>query len=288
MPLTLRPGKPDDAAACGRICFDAFTTISKQHNFPPDFTDPGFPVGFMAMMLGRPDVFSVIAERDGVIVGSNFMWENNGSIAGVGPITVDPKGQNAGVGKSLMIAVLDRARQQKFPGVRLVQAAFHSRSLSLYAKLGFNIVEPLACVQGKPPGATAIEGPRRVRAATANDIDACNALCWSVHGHNRAGDLRDALAQNTASVVELDDRITGYTTGVGFFTHTVGQANADVAALIAHAAEITGPGLLLPTRNTELLRWCLGHGLRVIQPMTLMALGLYQQPRGAFLPSILY
>ena len=42
------------------------------------------------------------------------------------------------------------------------------------------------------------------------------------------------------------------------------------------------------TRNGELFRWCLGNGLRVVQPMTLMSLGLYSEPKGAFLPSVLY
>jgi len=44
----------------------------------------------------------------------------------------------------------------------------------------------------------------------------------------------------------------------------------------------------LPTRNGELLRWCLANGLRIVQPNTLMTLGLYNEPRGAYLPSILY
>jgi hypothetical protein len=59
-------------------------------------------------------------------------------------------------------------------------------------------------------------------------------------------------------------------------------------ALIAAAPEITGPGFLLPTRNSEVFHWCLNQGLRVTQPMTLMSTGLYNEPRGAFLPSILF
>jgi hypothetical protein len=61
-----------------------------------------------------------------------------------------------------------------------------------------------------------------------------------------------------------------------------------VQALIAAAPEYGGPGLLLPTRNGELFRWCLENGLHVVQTMTLMSLGLYGEPRGAYLPSILY
>jgi hypothetical protein len=34
-------------------------------------------------------------------------------------------------------------------------------------------------------------------------------------------------------------------------------------ALISAAKEFCGPGFLLPTRNGELFRWCLGDGLRV-------------------------
>ena len=49
-----------------------------------------------------------------------------------------------------------------------------------------------------------------------------------------------------------------------------------------------GPGFLLPTRNGALLRWCLGLGLRIVQPMTLMTMGLYNEPQGAYLASILY
>ena len=70
MNFTLRPGKPDDANACGQICFDAFTTISKQHNFPPDLPSPEMATGFLTMLLSRPDVYSVVAEAEGKVVGS--------------------------------------------------------------------------------------------------------------------------------------------------------------------------------------------------------------------------
>jgi hypothetical protein len=49
-----------------------------------------------------------------------------------------------------------------------------------------------------------------------------------------------------------------------------------------------GPGFLLPVSNGDVFRWALARGLRVVQVMTLMTLGLYHEPRGAYLPSILY
>jgi hypothetical protein len=89
-------------------------------------------------------------------------------------------------------------------------------------------------------------------------------------------------------VVEHGGRITGYTTMIGFFGHTVGESNEDLKALIGAAAGFPGPGFLLPTRNSETLRWCMEQGLRIVQPMILMSLGLYNEPRGAFMPSVLY
>jgi hypothetical protein len=59
-------------------------------------------------------------------------------------------------------------------------------------------------------------------------------------------------------------------------------------ALIASAESFAGSGILLPSRNTALLRWCLANGLRIVQPMTLMSMGLYNQPAGAWLSSILF
>jgi hypothetical protein len=73
-----------------------------------------------------------------------------------------------------------------------------------------------------------------------------------------------------------------------FFGHAVGETNNDLKALIGAAQEFAGPGFLLPTRNGELFRWCLSNGLRITQPMTLMSKGVYNEPAGAFLPSILY
>jgi hypothetical protein len=129
---------------------------------------------------------------------------------------------------------------------------------------------------------------RTVRAANEADLELCNCLCAQVHGHNRGGELLDAIRQGTATVVEHDGRITGYASIVGFFGHAVGASNADLQALIGGAGEFAGPGFLLPTRNAELFRWCLAHGLRIVQPMTLMSLGLYGDPGGVFLPSITY
>jgi predicted N-acetyltransferase YhbS len=285
MALTIRSGTPADAVDAGTICFEAFRSIAGRHAFPADFPSAETTINLLSALLARGDVHSFVAESDRHIVGSNFLWEN-GAIAGIGPITVEPGAQNAGVGRRLMLEALERAQKRGFPGVRLVQTAYHQRSLSLYTKLGFDAREPLSTMQG-PPLNVAIPG-YVVRKACLSDTAACNALCRRVHGHERSGDLKDAIAHGTARVVERAGRVTGYTTLVGFFGHAVGETNDDLKALIGAADNFEGPGFLLPTRNGELLRWCLEHGLRVVQPMTLMTIGLYNEPAGAFLPSVLY
>lgn len=284
MDLTLRPATPADAPELGRICYDAFGAISSQHNFPHDFPNVEHAVGLISFLTGHPGFYNVVAERDGRVVGSNFLDERS-QIAGVGPITVDPSVQNGGIGRTLMQAVLTRAGERGFSGVRLVQAAYHARSFALYVSLGFQPRETLACMQGAAIGET-IPG-RSVRPARESDLDACNQVCRAVHGHDRSGDLKDAIDAGTATVVEHAGRIRGYAASLSFFGHTVGETDDDVKALIVAAPGFDGPGFLVPTRS-PILRWCLTQKLRVTQLATLMSVGLYNEPRGAFLPSILY
>jgi predicted N-acetyltransferase YhbS len=285
MNLTLRPGRPDDAEACGVIAYDAFKAIADDHHYPPDFPSVEAATDVISMLLNHAGFYSVVAEVDSRVVGSNFLDERS-TITGVGPITVTPSMQNSRIGRRLMEDVLDRATRRKFAGVRLVQAAYHRRSLALYARLGFDVRETLSGLQGTPIRLTI--PAYSVRAGVPTDATACNRLCLASHGFERAGEVTDAVKQGALRVVEHNGRITGYTTGIGWFMHTVGESNNDLKALIGSATEYSGPGFLLPTRNTELFRWCLAHGLRLVQQMTLMTIGLYNEPQGAYLPGVLY
>jgi predicted N-acetyltransferase YhbS len=283
--ITLRRGREADAAAAGDICYRAFKAIAEAHNFAPDLPNPEVGAGLLSGMIAHEGFFDIVAEIDGRVVGSNFLDERN-PIAGIGPITVDPALQNAKVGRALMEAALERARERGFVGIRLLQAGYHNRSLSLYFKLGFDAREYVACLQGPAIG-KAVPGCG-VRPARFDDVAACNNLCFRIHGHDRGGELADAIAQGTASVVERAGRIAGYATPVAYFGHAVGETNDDLKALIGAAQAFPGPGFLLPTRNGEMIRWCLAQGLRVMHTMTLMTIGLYNEPEGAWLPSVLY
>lgn len=283
--VVVRTATPEDSATCGKICYDAFSTINAAHGFPCDFPSSEVPLGLMAMMFSHPGLYCVVAEHDRRIVGSNCLDERS-TIRGVGPLTVDPSAQNQGVGRRLMEAVIDRANERGAAGIRLVQATFHNRSLSLYSSLGFEVREPLACMQGRT--AERCVAGCTVRAATRADEDACNTLSMRIHGFGRCAELAEAMEHGTAQVVERGGRITGYTTNMAFFGHTTAETNADLQALIASAESFGGPGILVPTRNSGLFPWCLRNGLRVVQPMTLMSMGLYSEPAGAWLPSVFF
>ncbi len=253
--VTIRRAKPEDAPVCGQICYEAFHKINTDHNFPPDIPELARGVGLLTQLFSHPGFYCVVAESGGRIAGSNCLDERD-TIAGIGPITIDPKVQNRGVGRKLMEAVLDRARDRNFAGVRLVQAAFHNRSLSLYTTLGFDVREPLAVING-PAIKKAFDG-FAVRAAQLSDLEACNRVALRVHGHHRGGELADAIQpghRDRRRTSRPHHRICQ--SSLAFFGHAVAETNPDLQAIIAAADGFVGPGILVPSRNSELFRWCL-------------------------------
>ncbi len=180
--LIIRRARPEDAGVCGRICFDAFNTLNMRHWSPCDFPGPEATTGVVSMLFSHPGFYCVVAEIGGRIAGSNCLDERS-KIAGVGPITIDPEVQNRRIGRTLMEAVINRSRERGAAGMRLVQAAFHNRSLSLYASLGFEVREPLACMQGRTLQRT-VAGCA-VRKARLDDLEACNDLSRRIHGFDR-------------------------------------------------------------------------------------------------------
>ena len=87
--VVIRPATPDDSSACGQICYEAFSKINAAHGFPCDFPGPEVATGLIAKTFGSPGFYCVLAEMGGRIVGSNSLDERS-TIAGVGPVCVDP------------------------------------------------------------------------------------------------------------------------------------------------------------------------------------------------------
>ena len=112
---------------------------------------------------------------------------------------------------------------------------------ALYSRLGFDAREPVSVMQG-PPLRKRIEGCS-VRPAKESDVEDCKRVCMQVHGHDRAGELANAIKDGTAMVVERGERITAYTTVTAFCGHAVAETNLDLQALIASAEAFAGPGI---------------------------------------------
>ena len=284
MSITIRRAEAADAAKCGAILYSAFQKVADEHNFPRDFPSVEVATDVVSMLVANPGFYGIVAQDNDRIVGSNFA-DQRSSIAGIGPISIDPQVQNQGIGRKLMQAAIDHFVSTNVAGIRLIQSAYHNRSLCLYTRLGFQTREPLSVIQG--PALNIKFAGYDVRLAGEADIAACNLLCRRVHGFDRGAELREAISAHTAIVVEHLGRITGYATDLGFFADAVAETNQDLKSLIAAAPEFRGPGFLLPTRNHEVFAWCLDSGLKLVMQMTLMSIGLYNEPVGAWLPSIL-
>ena len=298
--------RQEDVEPCGRICHIAFMAIAERHNFRPDFPTPESAIQLTEGFFASPDVFSVVAERDGEVIGSNHLWEYD-AIRAVGPITVDPNAQAKGAGRMLMEAVIERGKSNddanqsgqpaktrqriKSAGVRLVQDSFNSTSLSLYTSLGFDVREPLALMEGRlngelPPEIT-------IRTLREEDYESCAELCRAVHGFDRVNELKNTPPFLTSFVALRDGRITAYASAPQFWAlnHAVAETTSDMCALLTGAGNLLQGepiSFLLPTRQSDLFRWCLQNGLRVVKPMTLMSMGEYHQPLSCYLPSVGY
>jgi GNAT superfamily N-acetyltransferase len=284
--VTLRQAVPGDAEACAQIVFDAFGGIQDYHQFPRDFPTLEAAAGLIGAWIPHPEIWGVVAEVDGRIVGSNFLDERD-PIRGVGPITVDPEGQNAGVGRKLMEAVLERGRDSR--GIRLLQDSFHMRSLALYASLGFEVTASCVVMSGEPAG-NGIPGIE-VRPATEDDLEECARLSEKVHGFERKGALRDAIEAFGPFVALREGRIVAYASTLTFWpmAHGVAESEEDMEALLAGAAAtLEEPISLLVPLRSGLFPWCLETGLRAVQPMNVMSLGEYREPSGSWFPSVLY
>ena len=66
-----------------------------------------------------------------------------------------------------------------------------------------------------------------------HDISLCNELCMSAYGFTRETELRHAISQGVATILEHEGITKGYAAGIGMFGHAVAQSNEDLKTLIA-------------------------------------------------------
>ncbi len=287
--VRVSPISEQDAAEGARILFEAFHDLYDYHRFPGAYPTPEFAARVIEGLIAHPAIWGVAAHSDGELLGTSFLDER-GLVKAVGPVSVDPRAQTRGVGRSLTRAVLDRAGAGA--DVRLLQDAFNRMSLALYVSMGFEVREALVLLAGQLRGA--FRSAHEVRPLENEDVEQCERLCVDVHGFDRTRELRDATGDAMCSpiVAIREGAIVAYATTLNYFpaAYAVGRNEHDLQGLIAGAAALARKPLsfLLPTHQGALLRWCLEEGMRVIKPMTYMTTSAYSRPRGGWLPSVMY
>jgi predicted N-acetyltransferase YhbS len=295
MSLEIVRAKAEHVPEIARIIFEAFAGISQRHGFPSDIPTRDVGMFLAGMAVGRADFYGVTAMLDGKIVGSNFTQISD-TVSGLGPITVDPACPARGVGRALMRHVVDWSLKNHGPMVRLMQDSFNMTSLSLYTAIGFNVVEPVVLMEAK--GAERADDS--VRALTAAHLPACEALCKRIYKVSRRNEVAFLIEHGAQSGFVPHGRFKGGKLAAyaipGLLGHGVAESTDDLLVTIAQAVRSLPPPahqVFIPTRNGPLLREALKRQMRSIKPMSLMALGPYEQPAApdsglVWTPSIAY
>lgn len=289
MAIEYRQPTSEDVHELGRICHDAFRDIAERHGFEKDFSSADIARMLLGMLVASEDNFGVAAYMDGQPVASNFLHTAD-AVASVGPITVDPPKQGHGIGRELMRAVLDHAKENGFESVRLQQDAYNMQSLALYASLGFDTKTPCAYLE-----VPAADGPDdAVRPLTRDDLDTVEALSSEIYKTSRRNEVEVLLKAGgpfPAVACERNGRVTGYLV-LGAPGHGVMEHEEDAVLLAQQAARLAGiPDVLrvfCPLIEGGLYRRFLAAGFRNKKVMNLMALGPYNPPDGVWIPSIGY
>jgi len=285
MTIELVPAEPQHAKELGSICFEAFKDLHDRGCGTRDFPTEEIAQQVLGMLVQRDDFYSVSALDDGRLVGSNFLSLMD-PVAGVGPITVDPSYHSQGVGRTLMLDVLDYAQRNSIEQVRLMQDSFNVASLSLYTSLGFDVKAHVAFMQAAPLA----EADDSVRPITEPDLPAIEELSERIYKTSRRNEVAAAAPYGFAALLrEHQGRITGYLLP-GIFGHGVAETEEDALALIGEAGRRLPPEtarFFCPLTENSFYRKALQAGCRVIKVMNYMTLGPYEQPDEVWMPSVL-
>jgi predicted N-acetyltransferase YhbS len=287
MYITVRPIQSSDVEACGTILFEAFTRLTKNHGYPSDFQIPAEAIQVIQSYIEDPYIFGSVALSDERVVGSAFLHKRD-SIYAVGPVSVDPKTQQQGIGLKLTQSLIEEGKD--IASIRLLQDTFNVAAIGMYSSLGFNVTQPLLLMHGKPK--EKLTSTIEVRPLELNDIEECGKLCKKILGFDRTQALCDNLKHASAFVAIRQQKIVAYTSAINFWqdNHSVAISDEDLCALILGAAPLCQASFsfLVPTLRSDFLRWCLKQGFRGLSPRTQMVYGHYQPPNGSYLQSALY
>lgn len=284
MSLELIPLQSDHVPELARICHEAFSHFHDRYNMPRDVPDLETGLMIISHIASRPDYSGVVAVMDDRIVGSNFLLHSD-YIAGIGPITVDPRYQSCGIGRALMQWVLNEAQRLNIRQIRLFQEAINTTSLSLYTSLGFTWRDSAALMKSNP----AEQDDPSIRPLTPEDLKSIESLSLLSYGFSRAKDAAQLLAAEIPGFLrEREGRAVGYLIS-SLFGHAGAETEDDLLALIAHAARhvpLPFAVFICPLSQPNLFRRALTQHHRTIKVLSYMSFGEFSPPPGIYLPSI--
>ncbi|YCH32248.1 GNAT family N-acetyltransferase [Erwinia sp. D4-22] len=233
-----------------------------------------------ALQLGE----GVVAEENGAFLGSAIGWRWGEQAATVGLVIVNDQYQGRGIGKQLMLALLE-----KFPdyNVRL-----HATEMgkNLYQKLGFNVTGHIQQHQTRALAAVpvvSIPAGLTLRNAIPADVDRLTALDHQAHGMWRPR-LIDRLVADHQTLVLQDaqQRIQGFASlrrfGHGWAIGPVIARDLTVAQMLV-AAQMQGLGgefIRIDTDGAQRLgAWLETLGLTQVDAPTTMVRGTPWSPQ---------
>jgi hypothetical protein len=186
-----------------------------------------------------------------------------------------------------MRAVLEHAEGMGIKQVRLLQDSFNTKSLSLYASLGFDARAPIGLMEARPAAAP----DPTVRRASMGDLPALDELCRRVFKVSRHGEIASAFGFGYPVFLrERAGQITAYTIP-GFFGHGAGESAADALAVVGETARhlpTEGALFFCPLTSGDFYRAALQAGHRLRKVMTYMTRGPFGEPEKIWMPSIAY
>jgi GNAT superfamily N-acetyltransferase len=169
--------------------------------------DWGERLAFFDWAIGQPTLAPLVAERDGVIVGTG-VGSAHGSVGWVGTIFVEPARRGSGLGRAMTRAVIDELEAR---GCRTLVLIATSMGRPVYEREGFDVLDEQVrfSIDGLPADAGTPDP--LVRPYAAGDFEAIVALDGDATGEDRRAVLGSLLAPASTWVVAgPDGAVRGY------------------------------------------------------------------------------
>jgi putative acetyltransferase len=94
--------------------------------------------------LAKPDIHFFVVRRSGEAIGTGALWHRDPAYGEIKRIYVTPQARGLKLGKLILDAIEDHARQHGFAAIKLETGTLQPEALGLFAKCGFVSCGPFA------------------------------------------------------------------------------------------------------------------------------------------------